>query len=230
MSPFCAPKVALLSSTRAVLAPMEAAFAVAFPEAKTVNILDETLLDDFLTAGGLSPGSRYKALQMALRAQESGADGILVTCSTMSPCVDDFRKYLTIPAVKIDEPAIEQALAVTGRLGLLTTADSVLRSVEPLVKAKAAALGREVALERIVRGDLWPLYPRDREAFYRGVGEAATEAATRLPAVIITQVSMSPGWDYVDPSVRDRVFATPLLAVRALKSLLEGGNRDAQPA
>jgi hypothetical protein len=219
-------KVALLSSTRAVLAPMEAAFAAVFPEAKTMHLLDEALLEDFVAAGGLSPGSRYRALQMAMRAQEGGADGILVTCSTMSPCVDDFRQYLRVPAVKIDEPAIELALAAGDRLGLLTTADSVLRSVEPLVRAKAAALGKEVVIERLVRGDLWPLAARDREAFHRGVGQAATAAARELPAVLITQVSMSPGWEYVDPSVRDRVFATPLPAVRALRRGLEGGNCD----
>ena len=105
-----AMRVALVSSTRAVFGPMEAAFRSAFPEAQILHLLDETLLEDFQLEGGLSPHSRRKALQMALTAQEAGVDGILVTCSTLSPSVDDFRPFLRTPVVKIDEPVIEEVV------------------------------------------------------------------------------------------------------------------------
>jgi Asp/Glu/hydantoin racemase len=214
------PKVALLSSTRMVLAAMEAAFQSEFPEAQVFNILDETLVADFVKAGGLSPHSRRKALQMALVAQEAGVDGILVTCSTMSPCVDDFKPFVTVPVVKIDEPVAEKVVRLAETIGLLTTAESVLKSVEPLFLAKAESLGRSITLERFVLSDLWPLAARDRAAFHRAVGEAATEAARRCQAVVITQVSMAGGWEYVEPSVKERVFATPGYAVRALRQIL----------
>ena len=217
-----APKVALLSSTRAVLAPMEAAFHAEFPEAQMVNLLDETLLTDFAEAGGLSPRSRRKALQMALAAQDAGVDGILVTCSTLSSCVDDFLPFVIIPMIKIDEPLVDLVLPSAESIGLLATADSVLRSVEPLVLGKARLLGREISVQRFVRDDLWPLATEDLPAFHRAVGEAATEAARVCQAVIITQVSMSPGLEYVETSVRERVYILPVYAVRAIRRLLEG--------
>src|SRR5512143_3544987 len=103
-------RVALVSSTRAVFGSMEAAFRSVFPEAQVIHILDETLLDLFRQDGGLSIRSRRKALQMALAAQDAGADGILVTCSTLSPGVDEIRSFLTIPIVKIDEPMVEHVV------------------------------------------------------------------------------------------------------------------------
>ncbi len=109
------PRVALVSSTRAVFGPMEAAFREGFPEAQILNLLDETLVEDFRREGGLSPHSRHKALQMALTAQEAGVDGILVTCSTLSPCVDDLRPFVKVPIVKIDEPVIEEVLGLRRR-------------------------------------------------------------------------------------------------------------------
>ncbi|MDI6753560.1 MAG: hypothetical protein QME78_04105 [Thermodesulfobacteriota bacterium] len=219
-----APRVALLSSTRAVFGPMEAAFRTEFPEAQVVHLLDETLLNDFRQEGGLSPRSRRKALQMTMVAQDAGVDGILVTCSTLSPAVDDFAPFVTIPMVKIDEPVVEWVVQSAKSIALLATADSVLKSVEPLVLGKARQLNREISIRRFIKGDLWPLLQQDPSAFYREVGEAATQAAEICQAVIITQVSMAPGWEYVKADMRDKVYASPVYAVRAIRSILKKGD------
>jgi len=214
------PRVALISSTRAVLLPMEAAFKAEFPRAQILHLLDETLIDDFRQDGGLSPRSRRKALQMAMTAQEAGVEGILVTCSTLSPAAEDLRPFLSIPVVKIDEPVVEWAVQSAESIVLLATAESVLKSVEPLVLDKARQLRRRISIDRFIIGDIWPLLLQDPPAFYRAVGEAATQAAKECQAVILTQVSMTPGCEYVAAGVRDKVYAPPVYAVRALQQVL----------
>jgi len=214
------PRVALVSSTRAVFGPMEAAFREVFPEAQTLHLLDETLIEDFRREGGLSPHSRRKALQMALTAQEAGVDGILVTCSTLSPSVDDLRPFLKIPVVKIDEPAIEEVVRKAEKIGLLATAETVLKSVEPLVMKKGREFGRKISVRRFIRGDVWPLLQKDPEGFYRAIGEAATEAAQECQAVLLTQVSIAPGRDYVEEKMRNKIYACPTYAVQALRKIL----------
>ena len=216
-------KVALLSSTRAVFSPMEAAFRDIFPEVQIIHLLDETLLEDFRQDGGLSARSRRKALQMAMTAQDAGVDGILVTCSTLSPSVDDFRPFMVIPVVKIDEPVVECVVQSADSVALLATAESVLKSVEPLVQAKAREFGREVSVRRFVRGDIWPLFLKDPAAFYRRVGETAAQAAKECQAVILTQVSIAPGREYVEAGLRDRVFVSPVYAVQAIRRILKKG-------
>jgi hypothetical protein len=213
-------RVALVSSTRAVFGPMEAAFRDVFPEAQILHLLDETLLEDFQREGGLSPHSRRKALQMALTAQEAGVDGILVTCSTLSPSVDDFRPFLGIPIVKIDEPVIEEVVQKAEKIGLLATAKTVLKSVEPLVAKKARDLGRKISVRPFVKSDVWPLLQKDPAGFYRAIAEAATEAAQDCQAVILTQVSIAPGRDYMEEKLRNRVYASPLYAVQAIRRIL----------
>jgi len=215
-----APRVALVSSTRAVFGPMEAAFREGFPEAQILHLLDETLIEDFRREGGLSPHSRRKALQMALTAQEAGLDGILVTCSTLSPSVDDFRPFLKIPVVKIDEPVIEEVVRKAEKIGLLATAETVLKSVEPLVMKKARELGRKISVRSFIKGDVWPLLQKDPAAFYRAIAEAATEAAKECQAVILTQVSIAPGRDYVEEKERNKIYASPTYAVQALRKIL----------
>jgi Asp/Glu/hydantoin racemase len=214
------PKIALISSTRGVFASMDKAFKVVFPEAEIIQILDETLLLLFRKDGGLSVRSRRKALRMVLSAQDAGVDGILVTCSTLSPAVDDLRSFLTIPIVKIDEPMIEAVVQKAETIALVASAESVLKSVEPLVQKKAAQFGRRVLLRPVILADRWPLLQKDPASFYRAVGEACGEAARGCQAVIITQVSMAPAREHADPEIRDRVFAAPEYAVRALHDIL----------
>ena len=215
-----APRVALISSTRAVFPSMEAAFKTVFPDAAMIHILDETLLDLFRQEGGLSMRSRRKALQMALTAQDSGVDGILVTCSTLSPAVDEIRPFVNLPIVKIDEPMVEHVIQSAETIALAASAETVLKSVEPLIQKKARQFGRQVSLRRVILTDLWPLLQRDPDAFYREVGKACTHAAEESQAVVITQVSMAPGREYVHPEVKGRVHAAPEFAVRALRKLL----------
>ena len=215
-----APRVALVSSTRAVFGPMEAAFREGFPEAQILHLLDETLIEDFRREGGLSPHSRRKALQMTLTAQEAGVDGILVTCSTLSPSVDDLRPFLKIPVVKIDEPVIEEVVRKAEKIGLLATAETVLKSVEPLVMKKARDIGRKISVRRFIRGDVWPLLQKDPTGFYRAIGKAATEAAQECQAVILTQVSIAPGREFTVEKERSKIYAAPTHAVQALRKIL----------
>ena len=210
----------MVSSTRAVFGPMEAAFREGFPEVQVLHLLDETLIEDFRREGGLSPHSRQKALQMILTAQEAGVDGILVTCSTLSPCVDDFLPFVKIPVIKIDEPVIDQVVQSAEKIGLLATAETVLKSVEPLVMKKALEFGRKISVRRFIKGDIWPLLQKDPAAFYRAIAEAATEAAQECQAVILTQVSIAPGRDYVEEKERKKIFASPVYAVQALRKIL----------
>ncbi len=216
-------KVALVSSTRAVFEPMEAAFREVFPEAQILHLLDETLIEDFRREGGLSPHSRHKALQMALTAQEAGVDGILVTCSTLSPSVDDFRPFVRIPLIKIDEPVIEEVVQKADTIGLLATAETVLKSVEPLVMKKARDSGRKISVHPFIKGDVWPLLQKDPSAFYRAIAEAAAQAARECQAVILTQVSIAPGRDYVEEKLRNKIYASPIYAVRTLRKILSTG-------
>src|SRR4030042_1595137 len=102
---------------------------------------------------------------MAVTAQEAGVDGILVTCSTLSPSVDDFLPFLKIPIIKIDEPVIDQVVRIAEKIGLLATAETVLKSVEPLVMRKAQESGRKICVRRFFRGVIWTLLHKDQARF-----------------------------------------------------------------
>lgn len=214
------PRVVLISSTKAVFGPMEAAFAEIFPAAQVMHILDETLLEDFRREGGLSSNTRRKALQMALTAQKAGVDGILFTCSTLSPAVDDLRPFISLPMVKIDEPVISFLVQNYKDIGLLATAETVLKSVEGQVRKIAERLDRQISWYSFVKADAWPLLSKSPEAFYKMMGEYASELAEKHEALLLTQVSIAPAREFVNEKTKPKIFASPPFAIRALKEIL----------
>jgi hypothetical protein len=127
---------------------------------------------------------------------------------------------MVIPVVKIDEPVVESVVQAADHIALVATAESVLKSVEPLVQAKARQMGREVSIRRVIKGDIWPLLLKDPAAFYREVGNAATQAAEECQAVILTQVSIAPGREYAEAGVRNKIYASPRYAVQAIRRIL----------
>jgi len=115
---------------------------------------------------------------------------------------------------------VERVVQSAGSVALLATAESVLKSVEPLVLDKACKFGCQVSIRRFIEENIWLLLLSDPAAFYQAVGTAATGAAKECDAVIITQVSMAPGWNYVEEGLKKKVYPTPLYAVRAIKRIL----------
>lgn len=214
------PKVALISSTKAVFGPMEAAFAEIFPEAQIMHILDETLLEDFRREGGLSPNSRAKALQMALIAQKAGVDGILFTCSTLSPAVDDLRPFISLPMVKIDEPVISYLVQNYRDIALLATAETVLKSVEGQVTRIGERFNRQISWHSFVKEDAWPLLSKNPEAFYKTIGAYASDLAEKYEALLLTQVSIAPAREFASEKTKSKIFASPPFAVRALREII----------
>jgi aspartate/glutamate racemase len=86
-----------------------------------------------LRTGGISLRSTRKALEMTFAANDAGASGVLVTCSTLVFSVDLLRSLLRVPVPRTDEPAFEEMLNLGDRhVGLLAASNAALNSVEPL--------------------------------------------------------------------------------------------------
>lgn len=63
----------------------------------TFHIVDESLIQDTLQAGKLTPSILKRLSAQTVLAREAGADLIMCTCSSMSPGVDVARKWSMFP-------------------------------------------------------------------------------------------------------------------------------------
>ena len=127
-------RIALIHALSHSVAPVNAAFERDWPEAVRMNLLDDSLSADLARGGkGLDAAMHERFQRLAQYAVDTGAEGILFTCSAFGPCIEAVaRRHAGIPVLKPNEAMVaEAAQGQQGRLGLIATFAATLVSMPP---------------------------------------------------------------------------------------------------
>lgn len=151
-------RIALIHALSHSVAPINEAFARDWPEAVRMNLLDDSLSADLARNGkGLDAAMHERFQRLAQYAVDTGAQGILFTCSAFGPCIEVVaRRHAGIPVLKPNEAMIDEAAQGQGRLGLIATFAPTLASMPPEFPQDTAlelALA-EGALDALNAGDV----------------------------------------------------------------------------
>ena len=213
-------RIALIHALKHSVAPIEAAFADLWPQARLANLLDDSLSADLARDGALTPAMETRFLALARYAAGCGADGILFTCSAFGPCIEACARALApMPVLKPNEAMIEEALAAagpTGRIGLLASFAPTLASMPAEFPAGVRLLPTLAAsaMAALDRGDL---------AAHDQACVQAAMALTECDAIALAQFSLARAADAIARATGKTVLTTPASAVRKLRRLLDGG-------
>jgi len=203
-------RISLIHALRHSIDPIMAAFATAWPEAKLANLLDDSLSAD-LAAGAPLEAMTVRFLDLAHYAAETGADGILFTCSAFGPCIEACAAELApLPVLKPNEAMIEEA-AGFARVGVLASFAPTLASMPP-------EFGRPVQT-MLAEGALAALNAGDGDEHDRLVAQAAL-AMGDVDVFALAQFSLARAATAVAQATGKPVLTTPDSAVRKLKALL----------
>lgn len=126
-------RIALIHALAHSVAPINEAFARDWPEAVRMNLLDDSLSADLARDGkGLDDAMHERFQRLAQYAVDTGARGILFTCSAFGPCIEAVaRRHAGLPVLKPNEAMIEEVARGQGKLGLVATFAPTLASMPP---------------------------------------------------------------------------------------------------
>src|SRR4051812_11294355 len=147
-------RITLVHALKHSIVPIEASFARLWPEARLMNLLDDSLSADLARDGRLTEAMSERFLSLGRYAAGTGADAILFTCSAFGPCIEAVaRAHAPMPVLKPNEAMIEQAATRGRRIGLLATFAPTLVSMppefpKPLEVVPKLAPGALAALDR----------------------------------------------------------------------------------
>src|SRR4051812_50206897 len=111
-------RIALIHALKHSIAPIEAAFANAWREARLMNLLDDSLSSDLAHDGRLNDAMTDRFLAPGHYAAVTGADAILFTCSAFGPCIAaGGRAPPPVPALQPNRARVEGAGAGGRRSG-----------------------------------------------------------------------------------------------------------------
>lgn len=162
------------------------------PDARVINIVDDSLLNDVRTAGHLTPEVTSRIYSYMQNAQSMGADIILNACSSVGEATDVLRGMIRTPIVKVDESMAEQASAIGQRIGVVATVLTTLEPTVRLIRKKALEHGRQAdVVERIAEGAFDALLAGEAARHDDILQRTIVELAAEVDVVVLAQVSMA---------------------------------------
>lgn len=210
------PRIALIHATPLSMAPIEAAFTAAWPEARLAHLLDGSLSQDLAREGALTTSMTERFRTLGRYVAGCGAQAILFTCSAFGACIERVAaEHAPMPVLKPNEAMIEEVVQAGTRIGLLATFPGTLVSMPPEFPPGITVV------PKLAEGALAALDAGDFATHDRLAAEAAV-ALKDCDAIALGQFSLARAADLVAQATGKPVFTTPDSAVRKLQRLLGG--------
>jgi aspartate/glutamate racemase len=214
-------RLALIHALVHSMAPINDAIARAWPQARCMNLLDDSLSADLAASPrGLDDAMTQRFFALADYAVSTGAQGILFTCSAFGPCIDAVkRRHAGLPVLKPNEAMIDDAVALAAAQSATI---GLVASFAPTLQSMPAEFPARVSLQvGLAKGALEALDRGDTARHDALVAEAAARLVGRGCRVIaLAQFSLARARSAVETRCGVPVLTTPDSAVGALRARL----------
>ena len=213
-------RIALIHATPVAIQPVMEAFENGWPEVETTNLLDDALSRDLARSGTLDEAMMKRFDLLGAYAIQIGADAILFTCSAFGDAIAAVADSVSIPVLKPNEAMFEEALSSARTVGLLTTFQAAVPSMEKEFVEMAEGRGNRVQFEALCVPDaMAALTSGDGSTHDRLLAEAAPRLA-HCDVIMLAQFSMARAQDAVQQAVDCPILTSPASAVAKLKAAL----------
>jgi Asp/Glu/hydantoin racemase len=213
-------RIFLVHPTMLAMGPIDAAFKAQWPQAQTLNVVDESLYADLPQDGTLAPAVRDRLARLFRHCELSGAHGIVFTGSTFGPAVEAVRGSVGVPVLKSDEAMMDVAAEHGARVLIVATAKRALPVLCASFDAATARAGRGAQATTLwVRGAREAILTGDVELHDRLIADEIG-AAKDFDVIMLGQISMVSARALLAPGVASRTLTSPDAAVARMRALL----------
>jgi Asp/Glu/hydantoin racemase len=212
-----------LIHTSATLVPVFAQLCKEkLPDVETFNIVDDSLVKNIREAGGITPAIAQRVANYIKSAESSGAEQVLVTCSSIGPAVEAGAKLVSVPTLRVDQPMADKAVVIGKKIGVVATLSTTLEPTADLILRRAAAAGKKIELtSKLVAGAFEALMAGDGATHDAKVATALKELSQQVDVIVLAQASMARVVETLLPEdKRVPILASPGIAVDYLATIL----------
>lgn len=191
------------------------------PGVDQFHMVDESLIQNTIRAQELTKATIRRVITMVQSARDGGADGVVVTCSSIGPAVTMARTLFDFPVVRVDEAMAEEAVRVGRRIGVAATLRTTLAPTVALLRAKAFDAGRDVdVVESLCEDAFAAVLSGDTRTHDRLLSDSLSQLRMSVDVVVLAQASMARVVANLSGNGRAPILSSPELAVKRLGSLL----------
>ncbi len=160
------------------------------PGVQVEHVVDESLLQETLAAGALTPAVEQRFVERAEELRAAGVDAVVLTCSSVGPAADAVGPS-EVPVLRIDAAMAEEAVRRGQRIGVAATLPTTLGPTADLIRATADRLGRAVEVRTVLAEGAFALLLSEPAEHDRRVRAALAELAAWADVIVLAQASMA---------------------------------------
>ncbi|MGN6179277.1 MAG: aspartate/glutamate racemase family protein [Mucilaginibacter sp.] len=192
------------------------------PGVNTFNIVDDSLVKNIAARGEVTPSIFKRVADYVASAEDSGADYVLVTCSSIGAPVEAAAEKAGIPVLRVDQPMADIAVQTGKRIGVIATLQTTLQPTSELVQRRAAIAGKEIELTSVVvEGAFDALMSGDASKHDELVANALRKLSNEVDVILLAQASMARVVDTLsEEDKKVPIVASPPNAIKYLASIL----------
>lgn len=217
-------RVALIHTVKSVYdsfpVQLRDAFGLSAEELKIHNIMDDFLADDPADRGEFSTVNKARLYNDIKSAEMTGADLIVVTCSTLSPTVAQIRPFVKTRIVTIDEAMAAEAVKNGTKIGLLATANSTVGASCFKLEEEAAKIGKTIEIELSHDEDAIRALKAGDITKHNVLVVKMAQKLHNPDIIVLAQASMAP----MEAALREQfevpVYSSPALCIAQVREIL----------
>lgn len=195
-------------------------FSEILPEVHLNNIVDDSLLEEVLANGGVTPNVIRKICKYYAEGERLGSDLIFNQCSSVGEAADVAAQTVKTPVLKVDLAMAEKAVATGPRIGVVATLETTFGPTKRLIQKVASEKGKDIEIISGLCGGAFDLLMSGkRQDHDQMVIDKIRELEAKVDVIALAQGSMA----LLVPKVSDcsvPVLASPRLGVEKAREVL----------
>lgn len=184
------------------------------PDIPVQHIVDESLLQEAIQSGEITPALAQRIEQAIRSIQEDEGGVVLCTCSTIGGCAEAIQlKNGTV--IRVDRPMAEKAVETGSRIIVTAALQSTLGPTTDLILDAARKAGKEVEIIELLCASAWTKFEQgDQQGYLADIARHLQQAASQGDVIVLAQASMA-GAAGLCPKVAIPILSSPQLGLEA---------------
>ncbi|GGE42234.1 hypothetical protein GCM10011391_21290 [Pullulanibacillus camelliae] len=214
-------RIGLVHATLNAVEPMNAAFRKYAPNVECLNFLDEGLIKALNETGQITPEMIQRLEDLVHKAEASGVDGVLLTCSSFTPQARLVQSKFDMPVLSVDLAMLEQAVEMGHYIGLIATVAAAGPTSEKILIELAEEKGKEISVVTEVVTEAFKALNQGNTAQHDAlIQDKIAELSGHCDVIVLAQISMIRALE-ADRAYPKPVLTSPEISIAAILSALD---------
>ena len=190
-------------------------------EVKVHNLWDDFLANNPNEVGEFTIENRNRLFFDIKSAEMTGADMIVVTCSTLTPVVNMIRPFVSVPLIAIDDAMGRKAVTYGEKLLILATAGSTREPLTDKLLAEAEKIGKQVRIDFRDNAEAFQAMKAVQMDRHDALLLEMAKEISGYDCVVLAQASMAHLDNKIEEICKIPVLSSPTLCLEQVKETLK---------